>query len=157
MLLESSLSICFTLSGNRPHRAPCADVPGSLRSRSKRHTALSRVMSQQIHRFLYRNRVHVAEQCFDQFQKPSCNARLSAFALEIKPADIVRFPRATFASTSWRCCPAYRGRIWSPFPETCQFIVCTGSAFRYGAHVSARLLGGHNERMLRSFCAYVSG
>ena len=51
-------------------------------------------MSQQIHRFLYRNRVHVAEQCFDQFQKPKLQRKaFRVFALEIKPADIVRFPR----------------------------------------------------------------
>lgn len=121
MLLESSLSICFTLSGNRPHRAPCADVPGSLRSKEQAaYGALSRVMSQQIHRFLYRNRVHVAEQCFDQFQKPKLQRKaFRVFALEIKPADIVRFPRATFASTEITPMPprASRGRIWSSFPE----------------------------------------
>ena len=41
-----------------------------------------------------RNRVHVAEQCFDQFQKPKLQRKaFRVFALEIKPADIVRFPR----------------------------------------------------------------
>ena len=44
-LLESSLSICFTLSGNRPHRAPCADVPGSLRSNCLLYTSLHRWLS----------------------------------------------------------------------------------------------------------------
>lgn len=113
MLLESSLSICFTLSGNRPHRAPCADVPGSLRSKEQAaYGALSRVMSQQIHRFLYRNRVHVAEQCFDQFQKPKLQRKaFRVFALEIKPADIVRFPRGlrSPAQRSLRCRPEPAG------------------------------------------------